>query len=102
MDKFDSCARKSFADEQATIKSGAFLPSLAFGNLQSPVTAGAITDVVTNFMNSNEDPKEGVRKLAAAAKVQSAGVAWRPVWNEWVRSWLRSKCFSTYSARQRR
>ncbi|MFM0275016.1 ABC transporter substrate-binding protein [Paraburkholderia aspalathi] len=70
MDKFDSCARKSFADEQATIKSGAFLPSLAFGNLQSPVTAGAITDVVTNFMNSNEDPKEGVRKLAAAAKVK--------------------------------
>jgi glucose/mannose transport system substrate-binding protein len=70
MDKFDSCARKSFADEQATIKSGAFLPSLAFGNLQSPVTAGAITDVVTNFMNSNEDPKEGVRKLAAAAKIK--------------------------------
>jgi glucose/mannose transport system substrate-binding protein len=34
------------------------------------VTAGAITDVVTNFMNSNEDAKEGVRKLAAAAKVK--------------------------------
>ncbi|SAK78800.1 extracellular solute-binding protein [Caballeronia fortuita] len=70
MDKFDACAKKSRADEQATIKSGGFFPSLAFGELQSPVTAGAITDVVTNFMNSNEDAKEGVRKLAAAAKVK--------------------------------
>ncbi|EIF31197.1 ABC-type sugar transport system, periplasmic component [Burkholderia sp. Ch1-1] len=70
MDKFDSCARKSRTDELATIKSGGFLPSLAFGELQSSVTAGAITDVVTNFMNSNEDAKEGVRKLAAAAKVK--------------------------------
>jgi glucose/mannose transport system substrate-binding protein len=70
MDKFDACAKKSRADEQATIKSGGFLPSLAFGELQSSETAGAITDVVTNFMNSNEDPKEGVRKLAAAAKVK--------------------------------
>ncbi|NPT34353.1 ABC transporter substrate-binding protein [Paraburkholderia xenovorans] len=70
MDKFDSCAKKSRTDELATIKSGGFLPSLAFGELQSSVTAGAITDVVTNFMNSNEDAKEGVRKLAAAAKVK--------------------------------
>lgn len=70
MDKFDSCAKKSRTDELATIKSGGFLPSLAFGELQSSVTAGAITDVVTNFMNSNEDVKEGVRKLAAAAKVK--------------------------------
>ncbi|GGD88528.1 ABC transporter substrate-binding protein [Caballeronia grimmiae] len=70
MDKFDSCAKKSRADEQATIRTGGFLPSLAFGELQSPVTAGAITDVVTNFMNSKEDAKEGVRKLAAAAKVR--------------------------------
>ena len=70
MDKFDGCAKKSRADELATIKSGGFLPSLAFGELQSSVTAGAITDVVTNFMNSNEDAKEGVRKLAAAAKVK--------------------------------
>src|ERR1700722_17986240 len=70
MDKFDSCAKKSRADEQATIKSGGFLPSLAFGELQSSVTAGAIPDVVTNFMNSNEDPKEAVGKLAAAAKIK--------------------------------
>jgi glucose/mannose transport system substrate-binding protein len=70
MDKFDGCAKKSREDEQATIKSGGFLPSLAFGELQSSVTAGAISDVVTHFMNSNEDPKEGVRKLAAAAKVK--------------------------------
>lgn len=70
MDKFDSCAKKSFADEQATIKSGAFLPSLAFGNLQSSVTAGAISDAVTKFMNSDEDPVAGTRALAAAAKIK--------------------------------
>jgi glucose/mannose transport system substrate-binding protein len=70
MDKFDGCAKKSRVDEEATIKSGGFLPSLSFGELQSSVTAGAITDAVTNFMNSNADPQEGARKLAAAAKVK--------------------------------
>jgi glucose/mannose transport system substrate-binding protein len=41
MDKFDGCAKKSRVDEQATIRSGGFLPSLAFGELQSSVTAAA-------------------------------------------------------------
>jgi glucose/mannose transport system substrate-binding protein len=70
MDKFDSCAKKSFAAEQATIKSNSFFPSLAFGDLQPSATAGAITDVVTNFMNSSEDPQDAARKLASAAKVK--------------------------------
>jgi glucose/mannose transport system substrate-binding protein len=70
MDQFDGCAKKSFADEQKTIKSGGFLPSLAFGMVQSTVTAGAISDVVSKFMNSNQDAKSGVQALAAAAKVK--------------------------------
>jgi glucose/mannose transport system substrate-binding protein len=70
MDPFDGCAKKSFADEQKTIKSGGFLPSLAFGMVQSTVTAGAISDVVSKFMNSNQDAKSGVQALAAAAKVK--------------------------------
>lgn len=41
MDKFDSCAKKSFAAEQATIKSNSFFPPLAFGDLQPSATAGA-------------------------------------------------------------
>ncbi|TCF97614.1 sugar ABC transporter substrate-binding protein [Paraburkholderia strydomiana] len=70
MDKFDTCAKKSYADEIAAIKSGGFVPSLAFGMVQSAATEGAITDVVTKFMNSNEDSAQGVRALAAAAKVR--------------------------------
>ncbi|MFM0740620.1 ABC transporter substrate-binding protein [Paraburkholderia xenovorans] len=70
MSKFDNCAKKSFAAEQAAIKSNSFFPSLAFGDLQPSATAGAISDVVTHFMNSNEDPQEAVRKVAAAAKVK--------------------------------
>jgi glucose/mannose transport system substrate-binding protein len=70
MDKFDDCAKKSYADEQRTIKSGGFLPSLAFGMVQSTVTAGAMSDAISKFMNSNEDAKTGVQALAAAAKVK--------------------------------
>ena len=70
MDKFDACAKKSRADEQATIKSNSFFPSLAFGDVQSSATEGAITDAVTNFMNSNQDPQDAMRKVAAAAKIK--------------------------------
>ena len=70
MDKFDDCAKKSYADEQRTIKSGGFLPSLAFGMVQSTVTAGAMSDAVSKFMNSNQDARSGVQALAAAAKVK--------------------------------
>jgi glucose/mannose transport system substrate-binding protein len=70
LDKFDACAKKSSADAVATIKSGGFVPSLAFGMVQSAATEGAITDAVTKFMNSDEDSNQGVRALAAAAKVR--------------------------------
>ncbi len=70
MDKFDTCAKKSYADEISTIKSGGFVPSLAFGMVQTAATEGAITDAVTKFMNSNEDSAQGVKALAAAAKVR--------------------------------
>nr|WP_244438829.1 ABC transporter substrate-binding protein [Paraburkholderia dilworthii] len=70
MDKFDTCAKKSYADEIATIKSSGFVPSLEFGMVQSAATEGAITDAVTKFMNSNEDSAQGVKALAAAAKVR--------------------------------
>ncbi len=70
MAKCADCAKKSYADEKSTLKSGGFLPSLAFGMVQSTVTAGAITDAVTKFMNSTEDAQTGVRELAAAAKTK--------------------------------
>ena len=70
MDKFDTCAKKSYADEMSTLKTGGFVPSLAFGMVQSAATEGAITDAVTKFMNSDEDSAQGVKALAAAAKVR--------------------------------
>ncbi|KWE59663.1 sugar ABC transporter substrate-binding protein [Burkholderia ubonensis] len=70
MDKFDDCAKKSYADEQTAIKSGGFVPSLAHGMAQGDATAGAITDVVTKFMNSQQDSKSAVAALAKAAKVK--------------------------------
>ncbi len=70
MDKFDDCAKKSYADEQAALKAGGYVPSLAHGMAQGDATAGAISDVVTKFMNSQEDPKAAVAALAKAAKVK--------------------------------
>ncbi|WP_414450189.1 ABC transporter substrate-binding protein [Burkholderia sp. 22PA0099] len=70
MDKYDDCAKKSYADEQGALKAGGYVPSLAHGMAQGDATAGAISDVVTKFMNSQEDPKAAVAALAKAAKVK--------------------------------
>jgi glucose/mannose transport system substrate-binding protein len=69
MDKFDDCAKRSYADEQAAIKANTIVPSLAQGMAQSEAVAGAMTDVVTKFMHSTQDSKSAVQALAAAAKV---------------------------------
>jgi glucose/mannose transport system substrate-binding protein len=70
MSKFDACGKQSYADEQAAIKAGGYVPSLAHGMAQPDATAGAITDVVTKFMNSNEDAKTAVQELAKAAQTK--------------------------------
>ncbi|QGZ55344.1 ABC transporter substrate-binding protein [Paraburkholderia acidiphila] len=70
MSKFDDCAKKSYADEQTAIKAGGYVPSLAHGMAQPDATAGAITDVVTKFMNSTQDSKSAVEALAKAAKTK--------------------------------
>ncbi|RDU95732.1 ABC transporter substrate-binding protein [Trinickia dinghuensis] len=70
MDKFDACAKKSYSDEQAAIKAHTYLPSLTHGMAQNDATAGAITDVVTHFMNSNEDTKSALEALAKAAQTK--------------------------------
>jgi glucose/mannose transport system substrate-binding protein len=65
---FDECAKKSQADLQAAAKSNTLVPSLAHGMAQPEATQGAITDVITNFINSKEDAATAVQKLAKAAK----------------------------------
>ncbi|HEV3106469.1 MAG TPA: ABC transporter substrate-binding protein [Trinickia sp.] len=70
MAKFDDCAKKSYDDEQTAIKAGGYVPSLAHGMAQPDATAGAITDVVTKFMNSSQDSKSAVQALAKAARTK--------------------------------
>ncbi len=70
MSKFDACAKRSYADEQIAIKAGGYVPSLAHGMAQPDAVAGAITDVVTKFMNSTQDSKSAVEALAKAAKTK--------------------------------
>ncbi len=70
MAKYDDCAKKSYADEQTAIKSGGYVPSLAHGMAQPDAVAGAITDVVTKFMNSQQSSADAVKALAQAAKTK--------------------------------
>jgi glucose/mannose transport system substrate-binding protein len=46
------------------------VPSLAHGMAQPDAAAGAISDVVTKFMNSQQDSKSAVTALAKAAKTK--------------------------------
>ncbi|RKR31608.1 ABC transporter substrate-binding protein [Paraburkholderia sp. BL17N1] len=70
MSKFDDCAKKSYADEQMAISANTYVPSLSGSMAQPDAAAGAITDVVTKFMNSNQDSKSAVEALAKAAKTK--------------------------------
>jgi glucose/mannose transport system substrate-binding protein len=70
MAKYDDCAKKSYADEQTAIKAGGYVPSLAHGMAQPDAVAGAITDVVTKFMNSQQSTQDAVKALAQAAKTK--------------------------------
>jgi len=70
MSSYDDCAKKSYADEQASIKAGGYVPSLAHGMAQGDATAGAMSDVVTKFMNSNQSSQAAVAALARAAKTK--------------------------------
>ena len=68
---FDDCAKKSSADMTATAADGSLLPSYAHGMALRGAQAGAITDVVTNFFNSDMSSADAVKQLAdavAAAK----------------------------------
>lgn len=68
MEGFDACAQKSHTDFVAAMKGGMLIPSLAHGMAQRDATLGAIRDVVTKFINSDEDSTTAVKKLAAAVK----------------------------------
>ncbi|MDO6707422.1 ABC transporter substrate-binding protein [Photobacterium sp. 1_MG-2023] len=52
--RFDSCAKQSMADFQASAKSGTLVPSFAHAMAMQPEVSGAVYDVVTNFFNDND------------------------------------------------
>jgi glucose/mannose transport system substrate-binding protein len=69
LSKFDDCAKQSSKDFVATSKNGGLVPSIAHGMAVPASAAGAMSDVVTQFFNSdNLSSKQAAEKLAAAAK----------------------------------
>ena len=65
---WDVCAAASTRDMASTSKAGTLVPSYAHGMAARGDVAGAITDVVTAFFNSNQSAEEGAKKIAAAIK----------------------------------
>ena len=65
---FDSCAKASMASFSATAKSGDLVPSFAHGMATTSSALGAISDVITNFYNSDQSAEEAVTKLANSVK----------------------------------
>lgn len=66
LDEFDDCAKQSAADMKADGENGSLLPSYAHGMALHSAQAGAITDVVTNFFNSDTSSQDAVNQLAEA------------------------------------
>jgi len=67
MSKFDDCAKTSAKDFVSSNKAGTLLPSFAHGMAQPSAAAGAMTDVVAKFMNSDMSSKDAVAALVAAS-----------------------------------
>jgi len=56
------------ADFSGTAKTGDLVPSFAHGMATTSSALGAISDVVTNFFNSEQTAEVAVDKLANAVK----------------------------------
>ncbi len=52
--RYDSCAKQSMSDFQASAKSGSLVPSFAHAMAMEPAVSGAVYDVVTNYFNDND------------------------------------------------
>lgn len=63
---FDKCAVKSQQEMVSRSKTGGLQPSYAHGMALPGAMSGAITDVVTNFFNSDQSPEQGVKALVHA------------------------------------
>ncbi|WP_423905953.1 ABC transporter substrate-binding protein [Candidatus Spongiihabitans sp.] len=68
LNEFDFCAQQSAYDMAVSSVNGSLLPSYAHGMALRGAQAGAITDVVTAFFNSNMSSDEAVGRLSTAIK----------------------------------
>ncbi len=68
LDKFDSCALKSHEDLTASVKSNAFVPSMAHEMAIPRTVRGEFLDVVTNFFNSDMSSADAAKALGEAVK----------------------------------
>lgn len=66
VDAFDECSKKAAADLQSTAESGGLVPSQNQGTTEAVL--GAIRDVVTNFINSDQDSASAAAALASAVQ----------------------------------
>ena len=66
LDDFDACAQQSSRDMAADAENGTLLPSYAHGMALRGAPAGAITDVVTAFFNSEMSSDDAVQQLSDA------------------------------------
>jgi len=68
--EFDVCAVKSQDDMISTDKSGGLQPSYAHGMALQGAFSGAVTDVITNFFNSDQSAEDAVKALVAAVDAE--------------------------------
>ena len=69
MDQFDDCGKKAMADVKEAASKNTLMGSLAHGHAAPEAVKGAVTDVVTEFFNSQMSSDEAVTKLAEAVKL---------------------------------
>lgn len=68
LDKFDSCALKSFEDMTAAVKNNTFVPSMAHEMAVPRTVRGEFLDVVTNFFNSDMSSADAAKAMGEAVK----------------------------------
>ena len=66
--KFDACGQRSMSEFMASSKHGTLLPSMAHNMSASSKAQGAMFDVITQYFNSNQSPKEAATAFANALK----------------------------------
>lgn len=66
VEEFDDCSKKAAADLKSTAETGGLVPSMNQGTTEAVL--GAIRDVVTNFINSDQDSASAAAALASAVQ----------------------------------